>query len=67
MAIPIYQVDAFADKPFVGNPAGVCVLPEPKIEEWMQLVAREMNLPETAFLCREGEGFNLRWFTPTSL
>lgn len=66
MTINIYQVDAFADKPFVGNPAGVCVLPEPKNEKWMQLVAREMNLPETAFLCKNGEGFNLRWFTPTT-
>jgi len=66
MAIPIYQVDAFTDKPFLGNPAAVCVLLEPKDEEWMQLVAREMNLSETAFLYKYGDGFNLRWFTPTT-
>lgn len=66
MVIPIYQVDAFTDKPFLGNPAGVCVLSELMDEEWMQLVAREMNLPETAFLFKQGDGFNLRWFTPTT-
>lgn len=66
MPIPIYQVDSFTDQPFRGNPAGVCVLAEPKGEEWMQLVAREMNLPETAFLCKHEGGFNLRWFTPTT-
>lgn len=66
MVIPIYQVDAFTDKPFLGNPAVVCVLTESKDEEWMQLVAREMNLPETAFLYKSGDGFNLRWFTPTT-
>lgn len=66
MAIPIYQVDAFADKPFWGNPAGVCVLNETKDEEWMQLVAREMNLPETAFLSKDRDDFNLRWFSPTT-
>lgn len=60
----IYQVDAFADKIFKGNPAGVCILPEAADEQWMQDVAMEMNLSETAFLYRQGEGFNLRWFTP---
>jgi PhzF family phenazine biosynthesis protein len=60
----IYQVDAFTDKPFTGNPAGVCVLPEPKDDDWMQNVAREMNLSETAFLLRQPDGFRLRWFTP---
>ncbi|MDD5542021.1 MAG: PhzF family phenazine biosynthesis protein [Acidobacteriia bacterium] len=60
----ITQVDAFTAKPFQGNPAAVCVLPEPRDKRWMQSVAREMNLSETAFLVRTAEGFNLRWFTP---
>jgi PhzF family phenazine biosynthesis protein len=60
----IYQVDAFTDKPFTGNPAGVCVLPGPKDDAWMQNVAREMNLSETAFLQQQADGFRLRWFTP---
>jgi len=66
MTQTIYQVDAFADRPFAGNPAGVCLLPGPAEEAWMQAVAREMNLSETAFLVRgaDGDGFNLRWFTP---
>jgi PhzF family phenazine biosynthesis protein len=64
MSIPIYQVDAFTDKPFAGNPAAVCILSAPADEKWMQDVAREMNLSETAFICREDNGFRLRWFTP---
>jgi len=60
----IYQVDAFTDKPFTGNPAGVCVLPGPKDDAWMQNVAAEMNLSETAFLLEQADGFRLRWFTP---
>jgi PhzF family phenazine biosynthesis protein len=60
----IYQVDAFTDEPFAGNPAAVCVLPEPRDALWMQKVAAEMNLSETAFLVRRGDGFDLRWFTP---
>src|SRR6266567_3975843 len=64
MAQTIFQVDAFTDKPFAGNPAGVCILSEPRDESWMQNVAREMNLSETAFLLKEQDGFNLRWFTP---
>ncbi len=62
----ITQVDAFTDKPFRGNPAAVCVLPGPRDEQWMQLVAQEMNLSETAFIIREPEGFRLRWFTPAN-
>jgi PhzF family phenazine biosynthesis protein len=62
---PFTQVNAFTDRPFAGNPAAVCVLPAPRDAEWMQLVAREMNLAETAFLVREGRDFQLRWFTPT--
>ena len=64
MGLAIFQVDAFTAKPFAGNPAGVCVLSRPAEESWMQNVAREMNLSETAFLFREGDGFRLRWFTP---
>ena len=62
--IPIFQVDAFADKPFGGNPAGVCILPEKKSEFWMQSIAKEMNLPETAFLFKQENHYDLRWFTP---
>lgn len=61
----IYQVDAFTDKPFSGNPAGVCILDKPADETWMQNVAMEMNLAETAFLYPCGDKYNLRWFTPT--
>ncbi len=64
--LTITQVDAFTNKPFGGNPAAVCLLPEPADESWMQHVAREMNLSETAFLVRRHDGsFDLRWFTPT--
>lgn len=64
MGLIITQVDAFTNTPFGGNPAAVCVLPEERDEHWMQSVAGEMNLSETAFLLRQGDGFNLRWFTP---
>lgn len=60
----IFHVDAFTAKPFAGNPAGVCILPEPCDEIWMQKIAQEMNLSETAFLHKQKDGFNLRWFTP---
>lgn len=64
MSQPIVQVDAFASGPFTGNPAAVCLLPAPRDAGWMQAVAREMNLSETAFLLRREDGFDLRWFTP---
>jgi len=64
MGLTIVQVDAFTDKPFAGNPAAVCILPGPKDDRWMQDLAREMNLSETAFLHRENDGYRLRWFTP---
>jgi len=65
MSIPIHTVDAFTDRAFAGNPAGVCLLEAPRDAEWMQSVAREMNHSETAFLSpHEGDGFDLRWFTP---
>jgi PhzF family phenazine biosynthesis protein len=65
MPLTIFQVDAFTDTPFAGNPAAVCILPEPGEARWMQQVAQEMNLSETAFLYRQADGFHLRWFTPT--
>ena len=65
MPQPIIQVDAFTSVPFAGNPAAVCVLSEPRDAVWMQQVAREMNLAETAFLRARSDGFDLRWFTPT--
>jgi predicted PhzF superfamily epimerase YddE/YHI9 len=63
-----YQVDAFTNQPFAGNPAAVFVLDDPVDDRWMQLVAREMNLAETAFLRRRSDGqqFDLRWFTLAS-
>ena len=64
MSLRIAKVDAFTTEPFSGNPAGVCLLDGPRDDRWMQGVAREMNLSETAFLLREGDGFRLRWFTP---
>ncbi len=60
----IFQVDSFTDRPFKGNPAGVCLLENKQAESWMQNIAMEMNLSETAFLIKSNEGFNLRWFTP---
>jgi PhzF family phenazine biosynthesis protein len=66
MGIRISQVDAFTDRRFGGNPAAVCVLAEPADAKWMQNVAAEMNLSETAFAWPLGTGpkFSLRWFTP---
>ncbi len=64
MTAILMQIDAFTDKPFRGNPAAVCILPAAADPEWMQNVAKEMNLSETAFLFPQAEGFNLRWFTP---
>jgi PhzF family phenazine biosynthesis protein len=60
----IVQVDAFTDRVFGGNPAAVCVLDQPHSEDWMQNVALEMNLSETAFLHLENGAYHLRWFTP---
>lgn len=61
---PIYVVDAFASEPFRGNPAAVCICEKPEDERWMQQVAAEMNLSETAFLVPIDDGYDLRWFTP---
>lgn len=65
MGQPLFQVDAFTATPFRGNPAAVCLLAEPADEAWMQQLAAEMNLSETAFLVPIEDGYNLRWFTPT--
>jgi predicted PhzF superfamily epimerase YddE/YHI9 len=67
MAQPVIVVDAFTDTPFAGNPAAVCVLPGATSERWMQLVAAEMNLSETAFVTPRPDGdHDLRWFTPST-
>lgn len=66
MSQPVVQVDAFTDRPFRGNPAAVCVTEQARDEAWMEAVAREMNLSETAFLHPEGDGWRLRWFTPAA-
>jgi PhzF family phenazine biosynthesis protein len=63
---PLYQIDAFTAEPFAGNPAAVCLLDQARDAVWMQQVAAEMNLSETAFLVRRDDGFDLRWFTPTA-
>jgi len=64
--IPLYQVDAFASRPFEGNPAAVCLLEGEATDAWMQAVAAEMNLSETAFVRAIEDGFDLRWFTPAA-
>jgi PhzF family phenazine biosynthesis protein len=68
MSQPIAVVDAFTAEPYRGNPAGICVLPAPASDAWMQSVAIEMNHAETAFLTKRGasndDGYDLRWFTP---
>jgi PhzF family phenazine biosynthesis protein len=64
-AIPAFIIDAFASRPFAGNPAAVCVLHKAVPEAWMQSIASEFNLSETAFLLRLEPGlWSLRWFTP---
>ena len=66
MQLPLYQVDAFVtERPFSGNPAAVCPLDAWLPTEVMQGIAAENNLAETAFFVPEGEGYRLRWFTPT--
>ncbi len=60
----VTQVDAFTSTPFAGNPAAVCILSEMREDQWLQNVASEMNLAETAFLLKQEDGFQLRWFTP---
>ncbi|MBE6725680.1 MAG: PhzF family phenazine biosynthesis protein, partial [Ruminococcaceae bacterium] len=59
-----YIVDAFTSKLFSGNPAAVCVTDRPLPDEFMRNLAMENNLSETAYLLKEADGYNLRWFTP---
>lgn len=66
VTVPCLQVDAFADQPFTGNPAAVCLLEREADARWMQAVASEMNLSETAFVHPRDDGFGLRWFTPAT-
>jgi PhzF family phenazine biosynthesis protein len=65
MKIPLYVVDAFAERPFNGNPAAICLLDAWLPEATMQAIAAEMNLSETAFLTLTEQGWHIRWFTPT--
>jgi PhzF family phenazine biosynthesis protein len=65
MGFPLYIVDAFTKERFKGNPAAICFLEQPQSESWMQQVAAEMNLSETAFVVSGEESYGLRWFTPT--
>src|SRR5262245_9077487 len=65
MTVPLFTVDAFTSRPFTGNPAAVCLLDQPRDDDWLQRVAAEMNLSETAFLLPEEKDYRLRWFTPT--
>ncbi|MCW1921435.1 PhzF family phenazine biosynthesis protein [Luteolibacter arcticus] len=66
MSLPYYQVDAFTDRLFAGNPAGVCPLAGWLPDELLQSIAAENNLAETAFILPYSDGgFDLRWFTPT--
>src|SRR5215470_8785663 len=62
----LFQVDAFAGTVFSGNPAAVCLLTGPAEPGWMQSVASEMNLSETAFVEPRPAGYGLRWFTPVA-
>jgi PhzF family phenazine biosynthesis protein len=62
--VPLYQVDAFTARRFAGNPAAVCLLSVPADPVWMQSVAAEMNLSETAFVVPADGAYDLRWFTP---
>lgn len=65
MKLPIYQIDAFAEAPFQGNPAAVCPLESWLPDSTMQAIAEENNLAETSFVVKSGDEYDLRWFTPT--
>ncbi|MFQ3395324.1 PhzF family phenazine biosynthesis protein [Enterobacter mori] len=64
LIVPFFQVDAFSDGPFTGNPAAVCILDEWLEDETLLAIAKENNLSETAFVKKEDNGYSLRWFTP---
>ena len=59
-----FKIDAFTDRPFCGNPAAVCLMEDDADTDWMQAVAKEMGISETAFVWKVDDGFHLRWFTP---
>ena len=65
MPTPYWVIDAFTSDPFRGNPAAVCWMASPRETDWMQSIAAEINLSETAFVEPRPDGFGLRWFTPT--
>ena len=65
MTFPLYQIDAFTNQIFGGNPAAVCPLQEWLPEEIMQKIACENNLSETAFIVKKGKDYEIRWFTPS--
>ena len=65
MPTPLFRINAFSQDPFGGNPAAICFLDREAHPDWMQAVAAELDLAETAFLLRKGDDFGLRWFTPT--
>jgi len=64
MRIPVYQIDAFTQRVFHGNPAAVCPLEQWLDDNQLQAIAAENNLPETAYIVRQGEHYEIRWFTP---
>lgn len=64
MTVPVIHVDTFIEERLRGNEAAVCPVPGPREASWMQRIARQMNVSETAFFYRESDGFNLRWFSP---
>lgn len=64
MKLTLYQIDAFANKPFEGNPAAICPLDDWLPDELMKSIAAENNLSETAFFVPTGKGYHIRWFTP---
>ena len=66
MPTPLLHVDAFADAPFTGNPAAVCLLDRARSADWMQALAAELNQPATVFVVAGGDGFAVRWFSPTA-
>lgn len=64
MELAIYQIDAFAQRTFEGNPAAVCPLQAWLPDEMLQRIALENNLSETAYIVKEGNNYAIRWFTP---
>ena len=62
----VFIVDTFTNRPYSGNPAAVCIIEKPLVDELMQSIASELNLSETSFLFKENPNYNLRWFTPTT-